>query len=124
MNQIPHQTPHQILHQELLRLRGRAKAWLEGEKPDGFDPDLGICSGLRDRAHYRALLDDLLAAWPGGSGNEIFQVPHPTKTPLDAFYDCDEQEMWNPEFEYARNRWALLDWLIEQTSDVQPGDQS
>lgn len=112
---------NQTLHQELLQLRGWAKAWLDGEKPERFDPDLGICYGLRSYPHCLDLMDDLLAAWPGGSGSELFPVPHPTKKPFDAFNSCDAQEMWNPEHEYARNRWALLDWLIEQTGPTRLG---
>ena len=43
-------------------------------------------------------------------------MPHPVKDPLDAHENATAQEMWNPAHEYARNRWALLDWLIEQTA--------
>ena len=31
-------------------------------------------------------------------------------------YTVPLPEMWNPEYEYARNRWALLGWLIDQTA--------
>ena len=119
------QTPHQTLHQELLQLRGRAKAWLEGEEPEGFHPDLGACSNLQLNPHCLALLGVLLAVWPGGSGDDLFPVPHPTKSPIDAFFMCDALEMWHPRYEYARNRWALLEWLIEQTAPtIQLGEKS
>lgn len=120
MNQTMNQTPHQVLHQDLLLLHGRAKAWLEGKNSKRFDPAFGICAGLWAYPYYHAQLRELLASWPGGSGSEDYPVPHPTKAPLDAFYECGAQEMWNPEFEYARNRWALLEWLIEQTAPQFP----
>ena len=106
----------QTLHRQLVQLRCQAQDWVAGLPAEGFSPWCGICYHLGLGALGWSRLDDLLAAWPGSSGNGNFPVPHPTKTPYDAFYGCDEQEMWNPEFEYARNRWALLEWLIEQTS--------
>lgn len=30
------------------------------------------------------------------------------------YADCLQK--WDPRHEYARNRWALLEWLIEQTA--------
>ena len=110
------QTPHQTLHQQLVQLRGSAKAWLEGETPEWFNPDWGICGNLRVPLHYSDLLDDLLASWPGGSGSGFFPVPHPLLRPREAYVALSRSEKWNPAYEYARNRWALLEWLIEQTA--------
>ena len=62
-----------------------------------------------------------LLALDSQGGAQFFGEP---ALEIAAFIRCDEQEMWNPEFEYARNRWALLEWLIEQTSDVQLGEKS
>ena len=104
------------LHQQLIQLHGWAKAWLEGEKPERFDPDLGICGNLRLSPHCYNLFDDLLAAWPGGSGSVVFPVPHPPLHPFEAYVASSRSEKWNPEHEYARNRWALLEWLIAATS--------
>lgn len=107
---------HQILHLQLVQLRARHDAWLEGRDSGEFYPPGGICDGLDLGDADYDVLRDLMEAWPAGTGDRIFPVPHPTKTPVEGFYDCDAQEMWSPEFEYARNRLSLLDWLIEQTS--------
>ena len=113
----------QDLHQQLVLLHDRARLWVATGRSDQFDPIIGICRNLRLGSGDAVLLDDLLARWPGSSGSWGFPVPHPVEEPFDAFIRCDEQEMWSPEFEYARNRWALLEWLIEQTSDVQLGEK-
>ena len=109
------QTPHQTLHQELVALHDRAKAWLEGEKPEDFDPMLGICHNLPEQCDGD-LLGGLMADWPGGTGGRDYPVPHPVKRPGGAYTHASASEMWEPQFEYARNRWALLEWLIEQTA--------
>lgn len=101
------------LHQQLVELRGKAEAWLEGEEPGGFCPEFGICPNL---PREYDLLRDLMATWPGGTGDARCPVPHPDKGPERGYAHSGAPEMWNPEFEYARNRWALLDWLIEQTA--------
>ena len=105
----------QTLHQELVQLRGRSKIWLESEIPYGFCPELGICQNL-PRHCNDAFFDGLLATWPEGTGDQDYPVPHPVKTPFRGYRYAGAQEMWNPQFEYARNRWALLEWLIEQTA--------
>ena len=104
----------QNLHQQLVELRGQAEAWLEGEKPKGFRPELGICENLPNERRKCGLLRDMIAAWPNGSGVNGFPVPHPVKDPEGAYTNASASEMWNPKHEYARNRWALLEWLIEQ----------
>ena len=114
----------QDLHQQLVLLHDRARLWVATGRSEQFAPTTGICSNLRLGAGDAALRDDLLARWPGSSGSWVFPVPHPIENPDLAYLSATPDQMWNPEFEYARNRWALLEWLIEQTSDVQPGDQS
>ena len=109
-------TLHQKLHRQLVELRGQAEAWLEGEKPEGFYPELGICENLPNERRKCGLLRDMMAAWPGGSGDEGYPVPHYNKGPEGGYTHSGAQEMWNPRHEYARNRWALLEWLIEQTA--------
>ena len=106
---------NRTLHQQLVELRGRAKAWLEGEPDERFNPYCGLCSNIALGASYLGYLRDLMARWPGGSGSRAFPVPHPTEPPSLACLSATPDQRWNPEYEYARNRWALLDWLIAQT---------
>ena len=119
------QPPHKTLHLQLVQLRDQARDWAIGLPVDGFRAWAGICANLNDcdsRLKY-TLLRDLVEAWPAGTGDRIFPVPHPDRTPGLGFTHSPPQEMWNPKFEYARNRWALLDWLIEQTKPNE-GSQS
>lgn len=104
------------LHQQLAELRGKAEAWLEGEKPEGFDWMRGICENLPNDLRKYDLLRDLMATWPAGTGDRFYPVPHHDKGPEGGYTHSDAHEMWNPKHEYARNRWALLEWLIEQTA--------
>ena len=106
----------QILHRQLVQLRDQARDWADGRPSRGFDPGVGICHNLNLSEAGRGALGDLLARWPAGTGDRIFPVPHPDRTPERGFTHSGAQEMWSPEFEYARNRLALLDWLIEQTA--------
>lgn len=108
---------HQDLHQQLIQLRRRVADWVgDGLPVAGFNPDYGICGNLPAFPRYYDLLDGLFASWPGGSGSVVFPVPHPLLDPFEAYVALSQSEMWNPEHEYARNRLALLDWLIEQTA--------
>ena len=112
---------HQILHLQLVQLRAQARAWADGRPVAGFRALAGICDNLKDcdpRLKY-TLLRDLVEAWPAGTGDRVFPVPHPDRTPARGFTHSPPQEMWNPKYEYARNRWALLDWLIEQTKPTE-----
>ena len=108
------------IHSQLLGLRELAKAWLEtGHAGRGFLPDLGICSQPALTIDGAALLFDLNAQWPGGSGSKEYPVPRIGYEPGYAYNYTTAQEKWNPKHEYARYRWALLDWLIEQTAPGQ-----
>ena len=112
---------HQILHLQLVQLRDQARNWVDGLTLAGFKPWRGICHHLELSAMGWDQLEVLLAAWPGGTGDENYPVPHPRFHPAVAFDTSPPLEMWNPKYEYARNRWALLDWLIEQTK---PNEES
>ena len=106
------------LHQQLVELRGQAKTWLARGYAEGFKPAYGICNHLTLTDDDTDLLDALNSAWSGGSGDKDYPVPHPNKNRASAYTNASAQEMWNPKYKYARNRWALLDWLIDQTSDI------
>ena len=121
MNRVSHQT----LHQQLLQLRSQAKAWLEGRASGRFYPFGGICDGLELGEADYDFLRDRMGAWPAGTGMGRFPVPHPAMPPRQAYMEAPVQEMWHPRYEYARNRWALLEWLIEQTAPtIQPGEKA
>ena len=65
------------LHQQLVELSGQAEAWLEGEKPEGFEPMLGICQNLPRKDDLLCdLLRDLTATWPAGTGDR-FECSYP-----------------------------------------------
>ena len=114
------QTLHQGLHQQLVELRGRAEAWLAEGYAEGFIPKFGICHHLKINPDERTHLTDLLATWPAGTGCGDHPVPHPTEEAERAYDDATAPEMWEPQYEYARARWALLEWLIEQTAPRLP----
>lgn len=111
---------NQALHQKLVQLHIRASEWLDGECREGFEPWHGICHHLTLNPSDSDRLTALMAQWPGSSGDAGYPVPHPTMEPEEAFEDATQEEMWSPEFEYARNRLALLNWLIEQTAPRLP----
>lgn len=57
------------------------------------------------------LVADLSQHWPKHSGNELFPVPHPEATPVYAY---SHYPKWDKDTEYGRNRYELLEFLIEQ----------
>ena len=90
-----------------------------GEKPERFDPELGICSAVslsaqspELRAGCLMLLKDLVEQWPEFSGYPAYPVPHPSENPDRAFYLASKEDMWSPESAYGAARLRLLDWLI------------
>ena len=104
------------LHRQLVQLRGQAQDWAAGRPSPGFVPAIGICHNLSLSPANCAALDDLIGRWPAGTGEAAFPVPHPSEPPSLAYVYSPPDQKWNPEHEYARNRLALLDWLIEQTA--------
>lgn len=90
-----------------------------GEKPERFDPDLGICNAvglgapsLEIRSGHLELLMDLMEQWPEFSGARMYPVPHPSESPDKAFDLVSAEDMWSPEGYYGAARLRLLDWLI------------
>ena len=63
-------------------------------------------------------MKDLMRKWPKHSGCNLYPVPHPDMIPEVAFDDASPYEMWDPDSgEYARNRWELLNWMIEESKN-------
>ena len=90
-----------------------------GEKPEWFDPELGVCQAVtlsapppELRARCLRLIMDLAEEWPEFSGSAIYPVPHPTMRPGEAFDFVPAEDMWSPESAYGAARLDLLDWLI------------
>ncbi len=52
--------------------------------------------------------------WPLYSGSLRYPVFPAMSTGEDAYFAYINQPKWDKFTEYGRNRWALLDWLIEQ----------
>ena len=106
------------LHQELVELRGQAMAWLTTGCERGFDSMIGICGNVCLGETEFAALGDLMEKWPAGSGDRHYPVQDMDMDgdPQESYQNSTAQEMWNPKHEYARNRWDLLEWLIEQTA--------
>lgn len=79
----------------------------------------GICTNAADglgKGLQRALIRALCTFWGKYSGNICFPVPHPRHCPELAY--CDTADHWNRETQYARDRWELLDFLIDATSAI------
>ena len=90
-----------------------------GEKPEWFDPELGICNAVSlsepppgFRPRFLTLPIGLMEEWPEFSGYRLYPVPHPTMRPDTAFYSASAEDMWSPESAYGAARLRLLDWLI------------
>ena len=73
--------PNQNLHLQLVQLRGQAEAWAAGRRVAGFKPPIGIRYNLNLLEVGRRELSDLIARWPGNSGDEDYPVPHPAAPP-------------------------------------------
>jgi hypothetical protein len=73
------------------------------------DEDLGICFSLMEFGYHGELHG--VESWPKFSGNSTYPVPETSKTPGRAFFEI--RNMWDNNTEYGRNRWELLDFLID-----------
>lgn len=107
------------------------------EEARKMDADLGICCMFMVAAEticsegqenadaiqgaaweLHAEMKDLMNKWPKHSGSNIYPVPHPHMSSGAAFYDSSPEDMWDPDSgEYARNRWELLNWMIEESKN-------
>lgn len=60
----------------------------------------------------------LINKWPGRSGDRRFPIPaaDPKDMPAAmAFYIATPKELWDRKTsQYARNRWACLEWMIAE----------
>lgn len=56
------------------------------------------------------ICDHMMQLWPKYSGNRIYPVPHPTKTPVKAFIHTDN--LWIGKYGALRKELCL--WLADQ----------
>lgn len=77
---------------------------------------LGICWNLQHATTYQGdgyyaygAVSDLAVGWPKHRGNPAFPVPQSVGMNLTDVWDLDTQ--------YGRDRWELLDWIIERAEE-------
>lgn len=100
----------------LKKIRTHLIDLLTGERRVTY-AELGLCTELQ---RYRVPLFNLVDVrqWSLYSGDPIFPIPHPTKTPKIAYLHTDN--MWNSDPEdadntqYAKNRRLFTAWLAAQ----------
>jgi hypothetical protein len=78
----------------------------------------GICDQLTKTLPFPygiilRVLEPCFYSWPLYSGDQTFPVPHPTKSPENAYLDT-KGNLWDKNTEYGRNRWSLLEHCISQ----------
>ena len=110
----------QVNHKTLLRVKKRMQNsgnWSNQGICHAYGQERGLLSRiLRGNRADHSALEDLMTRWPGYSGDRAFPVPHPTLEPDEAYFGCCPVERWDREWsEYARSRWELLEWMIEET---------
>lgn len=95
------------------------KVWesLQALKDDGPpEPYYGICSNI---AYYKwnsvwdDNYEDCFKDWSEFSGNISYPIDGFERSPISAYIDTSESDMWNPEHNYGAARLRLLDHCIE-----------
>lgn len=104
--------------QEVIHVYGidsilRAIAGLKLLRDSGpFNRDFGVCANVSKATARFPLCHRLLVEnWEHYSGDPVFPVPHPTKTPAQAFQDACINK-WSRNTDYSKKRWEFLDYLI------------
>lgn len=100
-----------LVHKELLKDLKHLK---ENGPSDESD---GICAHVLDEAEY--LLQQMFCCWSKYSGSPSYPVPsdHPDYGAYSAYVDLHYLDKWNRDTQYGRDRWELLDFLIEFLED-------
>lgn len=77
-----------------------------------FNRGFGVCFNVSTEARGFPLCHRLLIEnWEHYSGDPVFPVPHPTKTPSQAFQDARISK-WSRNTDYGKKRWEFVDYLI------------
>ena len=78
----------------------------------------GICSNIG----VMHLPVEILEKWSKYTGNNCYPVPDPELSPAKAF--TKTMNLWDRSTKYGRNRWELVNFLIEELSkDVKSNKQ-
>lgn len=81
---------------------------------------MGICRQLRDMNAWDPWIYQKFEKWPKFSGNIDFPVPKKylwviEGDPENAFWTTmADGDMWDRDTQYGRDRWELLDFLIQE----------
>jgi len=100
-----------MLHEELLEELKLLKEHGPSDKSDG------ICAHVLDKAE--TLLKQMFYYWSKYSGYPSYPVPSddPNYGAYGAFVELHYEDKWNRDTQYGRDRWELLDFLIEFLED-------
>lgn len=81
--------------------------------------NVGICSNISPSdKNVPLLIAELAKDWPKYSGKAMYPVPHDRMEANNAYsaYLMHHWDMWSMDEAYGRNRWELLDHVINKLS--------
>ena len=94
------------LLEALKQIRERPTPWT------GICHQLALACDDASESYWRNKIQSLTYKWPGFSGIRDYPVPHPTKSPRDAYAETENK--WNRRTKYGRARWDLLEFYISK----------
>ena len=71
---------------------------------------------LTQRRKVNNWVRDAFSEWPKSSGDNHYPVPDGDMNPEVAFDNTED--LWDPSTEYGRNRYELLDFLIQEAEKI------
>lgn len=99
---------------EELKLHKACRQLMLLKRCGPVNSNTGICSASFE---VRYAIRKYVHEWHLFSGNTMYPVPHPTMTPMRAYNSLKmrfAQNLWDRNTQYGRNRWALVDYLIDR----------
>lgn len=101
-----------MLHEKLLNQLKLLKEHGPSNKSQG------ICNSIQHGYHTKELLEGVFPYWSKYSGETKWPVPsdNPYYGPYTRLYYHDK---WDRSTQYGRDRWELLDFLIEFLEDLE-----
>lgn len=84
-----------------------------------LDKSYGICCNIQYKHQVEHLLEELFPYWSKYSGELLWPVPsdNPEYDNYEAYIKLYRKDKWDRETQYGRDRWELLDFLIEFLED-------